>query len=283
MNLPSSVLLDDSMPQFPVLRIRHSTCSGAIALLGAHVMEWQPAGGRPVLYMSPDAFFAEGAAIRGGIPVCWPWFGPREGLPGHGIVRTRFWQFASATESRDGVCLVFTLHSDGALPGWGSAFDLELTVTMGAALDVRLRMQHRGTEPADITGALHTYLTVGAIEQTRVTDLDGTSYHDTIDGGNLKMQHGDVIFDREVDRVYQSSTPVRVIDAAWNRTIEVSKAGSSATVVWNPSIEKSKRLNDLPDDAYHGFLCIEAANAGDDVVHLKPGEEHVLGTRVVVL
>ena len=283
MNLPPSIRLDESRNGFPVLQIGHPTCTGSIALLGAHVMEWAPQGQRPILYMSADAILADGIAIRGGIPVCWPWFGPREGLPGHGVVRTRFWNLASATESTDGVRVVLTLESDGSIAGWPHAFALELTVQMGAALDVHLRMKHLGTEAATFTGALHTYLTVGAIEQTKVLGLAGTSYSDTIDAGKVKPQPGDVIFDREVDRVYHSSTPVRVVDAAWNRTLEVSKTGSAATVVWNPWIEKSKRLNDLPDEAYHGFLCIEAANAGDDVVHLAPGEEHVLGTRVAVL
>lgn len=283
MNLPPSLRLDESHNGFPVLQITHPTCAGSIALLGAHVMEWTPRGERPVLYMSADAIFADGIAIRGGIPVCWPWFGPREGLPGHGVVRTRFWNLASATESADGVRVVLTVESDGSIAGWPHAFALELTVRMGLALDVSLRMKHLGAEAATFTGALHTYLTVGAIEQTKVLDLAGTSYSDTIDSGKVKPQLGDVIFDREVDRVYHSSTPVRVMDAAWNRTLEISKIGSAATVVWNPWIEKSMRLTDLPDEAYHGFLCIEAANAGNDIVRLEPGAEHVLGTHVAVL
>lgn len=282
MKLPDSIRLDESKPGFPILRIAHRQASGSVALLGAHVMEWTPAGQHPVLYMSADAIFAEGSAIRGGIPVCWPWFGPREGLPGHGVVRTRFWKLASATESDDGVQLVLTLSGDGSLSEWPHAFELELTVAMGKTLDVSLRMKHLGTTSVEVTGALHTYLTVGAIERTTVTGLDGTQYSDTIDHNKVKPQQGDIRFSEEVDRVYHSKTPVSVVDDSWNRTLEISKTGSAATVVWNPWIEKSKRLNDLPDEAYHGFLCIEAANAGDDVVKLAPGGEHVLGTRIVV-
>lgn len=283
MNLPASIQLDESKPGFPILRIAHPRAKGSVALLGAHVMEWTPHMQRPVLYMSADAVFADGVAIRGGIPVCWPWFGPREGLPGHGVVRTRFWTLSSASESADGVNLVLSLQGDGSLPGWPHAFELELTLDMGAALDVRLRMKNLGTEAVEITDALHTYLCVGAIEQTVVTGLDRTRYSDTIDHNLVKPQQGDVDFTGEVDRVYHSSAPVRVVDGSWDRTLEVSKTGSAATVVWNPWIEKSKRLNDLPNEAYHGFLCIEAANAGDDVIKLGPDGEHVLGTRVVVL
>jgi D-hexose-6-phosphate mutarotase len=281
MTLPPSIHLDDSKPGYPFLRINHAAATGTIALLGAHVMEWTPRGHSPVLFMSADAVFEDGVAIRGGIPLCWPWFGPRPGLPGHGCVRTRFWQLASATENESGVRLAFTFASDEAtLKMWPHAFELELVVEMGNALDVTLRMKHLGSEPVNITGALHTYLTVSAIEQTTVLGLDGTQYSDTIDHDQIKSQQGDVLFDREVDRVYQSSGEVRVDDRAGNRTLVVTKTGSAATVVWNPWIEKSKRLSDLPDEAFHSFLCIEAANAGADVVHLAPGQEHVLGTRV---
>jgi glucose-6-phosphate 1-epimerase len=143
-------------------------------------------------------------------------------------------------------------------------------------------MTHKGAEPASFTGALHTYLTVGAIEQTHITGLENTSYLDTIDSDQQKPQTAAVQFDREVDRVYLSNAPVQVHDAAWGRVLEVSKSGSQATVVWNPWVEKPKRLADLPDEAYHGFLCIEAANAGHDVIHLAPGQMHELSTRIVV-
>ncbi len=284
MTLPSSIKLSQEKPGCPLLRVNHPAATGSIALLGAHVLEWTPRGAaQPVLYVSPDAVFEDGTPIRGGIPICWPWFGPRDGLPGHGCVRTRFWEVASATEDASGVRIVLTFASDAeTLKLWPHDFALNLTIEMGAALDASLCMTHRGSEPVEITGALHTYLSVGDIAQTTVLGLDGTSYADTIDHDQIKPQHGDVRFDREVDRVYQSSAAVRVDDRAWGRVLEITKRGSAATVVWNPWIEKSKRLNDLPDEAYHGFLCIEAANAGADRVRLSSGGEHVLATRVEV-
>jgi glucose-6-phosphate 1-epimerase len=282
MNLPDTVKLREMKPGFPVLEVKHGLCTGSVALLGAHVMEWTPAGHKPVLFMSADAVFEEGQAIRGGIPVCWPWFGGREGLPGHGFARLRFWELSRAVDSAGGVELEFRLGGAGDT-GWPHAFALSLTVKMGETLAVALEMKHLGESSAEITAALHTYLSVGAIGQTRVEGLADASYLDSLDDHQVKQQTGEVIFNREVDRIYLSDGAVRVVDGAGDRTIDIGKSGSRATVVWNPWIGKSKRLADLPDEAYHGFLCIEAANTGDDVVTLEPQGIHVLRQEIRVM
>ena len=285
MNLPPCVTLSHQIPSCPILRIDHPAATGQICLMGGHVLEWTPAAANhPVLYMSPEAFFEEDKPIRGGIPICWPWFGPRPGSPSHGFVRTRLWTLTEATETPDGVRVTLEFASDSAtLELWPHPFTLALTVEMGRSLDVTLHMTNPGTASFEVTGALHTYLCTGAIEETFVSGLDGTTYTDTIDNHQRKDQRGSVRFDGEVDRIYYSAASVRVEDLAWNRVIHIAKTNSDTTVVWNPWIEKSKRLNDLPDDAYHGFLCIEAANAGSDIVKLGPGGEHVLGTRIEIL
>jgi glucose-6-phosphate 1-epimerase len=181
------------------------------------------------------------------------------------------------------VTLDLALASDpGTLDLWPHPFRLELTVSMGLTLEVALRMLNLSDQPVEITGALHTYLCTGAITQTFVHGLDGASYLDTIDGHQTKLQKGPVHFDQEVDRIYQTSQPVEVEDLKWKRTLRITNQGSHSTVVWNPWIEKSKRLPDLPDDAYPHFLCIEAANAGIDLVHLPPGGSHTLATRIEV-
>ena len=275
MNLPASVTLRELKPGFPVLDVSHPRCSGSIALLGAHVMEWTPARQKPVLFMSDKAVFAEGEPIRGGLPVCWPWFGGREDLPSHGFARLRFWDFVRGEDSAEGVELVFRLHGNGDL-GWPYPFELTLNVHLGETLAVALEMKHLGESTVEISAALHTYLRVGAIEQTRVEGLAGSHYLDSLDGHQKRSQVGEVIFDREVDRVYLADGDVRVVDPVWHRTLDIDKSGSRATVVWNPWIEKSKRLADLPDDAYHDFLCIEAANTSGDVVRLAPQGTHLL-------
>ena len=275
MNLPASVTLRELKPGFPVLDVSHPRCSGSIALLGAHVMEWTPARQKPVLFMSDKAVFAEGEPIRGGLPVCWPWFGGREDLPSHGFARLRFWDFVRGEDSAEGVELVFRLHGNGDL-GWPYPFELNLNVHLGETLAVALEMKHLGESTVEISAALHTYLRVGAIEQTRVEGLAGSHYLDSLDDHRKRSQVGAVIFDREVDRVYLADGDVRVVDPVWHRTLDIDKSGSRATVVWNPWIEKSKRLADLPDDAYHDFLCIEAANTSGDVVRLAPQGTHLL-------
>ena len=275
MNLPASVTLRELKPGFPVLDVSHPRCSGSIALLGAHVMEWTPARQKPVLFMSDKAVFAEGEPIRGGLPVCWPWFGGREDLPSHGFARLRFWDFVRGEDSAEGVELVFRLHGNGDL-GWPYPFELTLNVHLGETLAVALEMKHLGESTVEISAALHTYLRVGAIEQTRVEGLAGSHYLDSLDDHRKRSQVGAVIFDREVDRVYLADGDVRVVDPVWHRTLDIDKSGSRATVVWNPWIEKSKRLADLPDDAYHDFLCIEAANTSGDVVRLAPQGTHLL-------
>jgi len=275
MNLPASVTLRELKPGFPVLDVSHPLCSGSIALLGAHVMEWTPARQKPVLFMSDKAVFAEGEPIRGGLPVCWPWFGGREDLPSHGFARLRFWDFVRGEDSAEGVELVFRLHGNGDL-GWPYPFELTLNVHLGETLAVALEMKHLGESTVEISAALHTYLRVGAIEQTRVEGLAGSHYLDSLDDHQKRSQVGAVIFDREVDRIYLAEGDVRVVDPIWHRTLDIDKSGSRATVVWNPWIEKSKRLADLPDDAYHDFLCIEAANTSVDVVRLAPQGTHLL-------
>jgi glucose-6-phosphate 1-epimerase len=238
-------------------------------------MEWTPARQKPVLFMSDKAVFAEGEPIRGGLPVCWPWFGGREDLPSHGFARLRFWDFVRGEDSAEGVELVFRLHGNGDL-GWPYPFELNLNVHLGETLAVALEMKHLGESTVEISAALHTYLRVGAIEQTRVEGLAGSHYLDSLDDHRKRSQVGAVIFDREVDRVYLADGDVRVVDPVWQRTLDIDKSGSRATVVWNPWIEKSKRLADLPDDAYHDFLCIEAANTSGDVVRLAPQGTHLL-------
>jgi len=282
MNLPDTVKLREMKPGFPVLEVNHELCTGSVALLGAHVMEWTPAGHKPALFMSADAIFEEGQAIRGGIPVCWPWFGGREGLPGHGFARLRFWELSRAVDSAGGVELEFRLGGAGDT-GWPHAFTLTLIVNMGKTLAVALEMKHLGQSSAEITAALHTYLSVGAIGQTGVAGLADASYLDSLDDHQVKQQTGEVIFDREVDRIYLSDGAVRVVDRGWDRTLEVAKSGSRATVVWNPWIEKSKRLADLPDEAYHDFLCIEAANTGEEIITLEPQGAHILRQEIRIL
>jgi glucose-6-phosphate 1-epimerase len=285
MTLSPSVCLVEEPNDYPVLVVDHPAVSGWIALNGAHVMEWIPSGHAPVLYMSPTALLERGKAIRGGIPVCWPWFGPQADAakPMHGFARTSLWEIDRSDEDANGVGIVLRLADSAETRAlWPHAFELRLHVSMGADLQVTLHAANTDDAPWSMTGALHTYLKVGDVREVGVHGLHGTQYVESRLSPEKRPQHGCVVFDQEVDRLYASDATLVVRDPALAREIIVEKAGSLATVVWNPWIEKSKRLADLPDEAYPDFLCIEAANAGEDVVTVQPGAAHRLAQRISV-
>jgi glucose-6-phosphate 1-epimerase len=277
MILPASVRLSDGDPAYPVFEIDHPTCTARVALHGAHVMSWKPAHEEEVLYLSPDAVYKEGKPIRGGIPVCWPWFHAHPAdasQPSHGLARTRFWEFLGGSEDATGVTLRFGIRA--------GIWHAELTVRAGEELEVVLESKNDTEVPIVVSGALHTYLEVSDISQVRVVNLNGCSYLDGVGERQNRLQQGDVIFDKEVDRIYDSSGSVLLVDDLSGRTILIEKSGSPSTVVWNPWIEKAAALADLPDDGYRKFCCIEATIANDKAEIVMPGASHVLMTRISV-
>ena len=278
---PVSILHTEIHPGYPVIEVRHPAASARIALHGAQIMEWTPAGQEPVLYLSPLAVYREGKAIRGGVPLCWPWFGPSEDstLPAHGFARSRFWELLEASEDAAGVRLVFTLRdSEQTLRLWPHAFRLTMEMHIGASLQLALRMENTGDGPFTVTGALHTYLAVADVRKVRLTGLDGAEYLDTTGIPAVRRQEGDVTFDREVDRDYAGTSPVAVNDGGHGRVVTVRGSGSGCTVVWNPWVEKAKTLTDLPPGDYLRFVCVETANAWKDCITLAPGATHTLST-----
>ena len=277
MNLPASVLFSDADPSYPIFEIDHPTCVARVALHGAHVMSWRPVDDEEVLYLSPDAVFKEGKAIRGGIPVCWPWFNAHPAdasQPSHGLVRGRFWEFLGATENASGVTLRFGIRV--------GIWNAELTVRAGQELEVAVETKNFSETPVVVSGALHTYLGVSDISQVRVVNLDGCTYLDTVGEHQHRTQRGDVVFNKEVDRIYDSSSSTLLVDDLSGRTILIEKTGSPSTVVWNPWDAKAAAMADLPDAGYLKFCCIEAAIANDRAEIVMPGGSHVLMTRISV-
>lgn len=277
MNLPRSVSLIEIFPKFLVFQIEHETCSARVALHGAHVMSWRPRDEEEVLYLSPDAIFSEGKAIRGGIPICWPWFNAHptnSEMPSHGLVRGRFWELLDASENEAGVTLRFEVK-DGI---WNAL----VTVRAGEDLEVSLESRNPNEIPLVVSGALHSYLAVSDIEQVRALNLDGAEYLDTVGEPTMRKQRGDVRFSEELDRIYESRSGVLLVDDLSGRTILIEKSGSPSTVVWNPWVKKAAALGDLPDEDYRKFCCIEAAIANDRAEIVPPGGSHVLMTRISV-
>jgi glucose-6-phosphate 1-epimerase len=266
----------------PIAEIRNSYAAASVAVQGGHVISYQPHGQQPVLWVSRLSVFEPGKTIRGGIPVCWPWFGTHPtdpSKPFHGFVRAAMWQVrgtsvgpADATVIRLGLT-----ESDESLALWPHAFDLEIVVTVGAQLHVELIARNPGKEPFVCGGALHSYYTIGDARRIAIHGLDGRDYLDKVENFKRKTQHGPVTIEGETDRIYLDTDAACVIDdPALGRRIEIAKAGSRTTVVWNPWAEKAKQIADFEDQEYLSMVCVETANADVDVATVAPGSEHRL-------
>ena len=284
--LPPFATMSHPVPGYPVLEIRHPSCEARIALHGAHILEWTPAGQQPVLYLSPQAEFRQGAPIRGGIPVCWPWFGPHAddpSKPAHGFARVQPWELLDCDDEGGCVSLRLVLKSnDETRALWPHDFVAFLEIRAGHELTVSLVTHNSGTTTRAEGGALHTYLATGEIDGVRVLGLDGAAFRDSLASGMRHIQEGALAIDREIDRLYEPAGDVTVTDPGLGRRLIVHRHGAPVAVVWNPWIEKSKRLGDLPDDDYHQFLCVEAAVPPAWAVEVPPGGTLVLRTRVKV-
>ena len=270
----------DAAPGLPVAEITLPQATARIAVNGAQVLEWAPAGQQPVIWVSRAAVYQPGKGVRGGVPVCWPWFGAgADGKPAHGFVRTRLWQVReTAVGPADTVVIRLGLTDDESTRAlWDHAFDVELVVSVGAALKMELVTRNTGAEPFTITNGLHPYFRVGDIGRTRVLGLEDTVYLDKVQGMGESRQAGAVQFSGETDRVYIGTAADCVIDdAALGRKIRIAKSGSRSTVVWNPWTEKEKGFADMAAGEYRDMLCVETTNAGPDSVSVAPGGEHRL-------
>ncbi len=265
-----------------IAEIRHPGGEATVALHGGHVLAFRPHGQQPVLWLSRQARFETGGPIRGGIPVCWPWFADHpsdKAKPAHGFVRTAVWAVSAAETLADGSTRLNLSTSDReeTMKVWPHRFRLTIAVTVSDALRVGLMATNTGSEPFDCTGALHSYFNISAPASIRIKGLAEVAYLDKVDRMRRKLQDGDVSIDGETDRIYLDTTGACVIeDIGWQRRIDIAKTGSRTTVVWNPWVDKAAAMKDFGDDEYQTMVCVETANAHPDVVRLAPGESHTL-------
>ena len=257
-----------------------------VCLYGGQVLNYRPAGHAPVLWLSPRAIFEEGKPIRGGIPVCWPWFGrhpSNASRPKHGFARLRPWQVRGTSYTSQQSEIRLELREDETtLALWPHAFELGLRVALDGALNLALTARNRGHEPFTYTQALHSYFFVRQVMDISIRGLEGTRYRDeTTDRDNLH-QEGPVVIRGETDRVYRRTAAECIIgDPGIGRQITVRKRGSHTTVVWNPWSKPGRHWPDLGGDDYTRMVCVESANAGDDAVTLQPGEAHTLSLTIL--
>lgn len=271
-----------------VAEISNDYAQASVALHGAHVLSFQPRGQQPVLWLSRHSHYKIGKAIRGGIPVCWPWFAahPRDSSkPSHGVARTTVWTVSSSEALADGSTqLRLELRdSEETQALWPHAFRIALTMTVGRTLQVDLNIHNPGEAPFVCTGALHTYFTVSDIANVTILGLEACAYLDKVAHDGHKTQQGPITITAETDRIYLNTTAdCLIVDSAWQRQIRVAKQGSRTTVVWNPWTDKSKQMADFGDDEYHGMVCVETTNAADDIITVPAGGDHTLQTTISV-
>jgi D-hexose-6-phosphate mutarotase len=271
------------------LAIETTLASAEVVLEGAHVTRFQPAGQAPVLFVSDSSFFAPGKPIRGGVPVCFPWFAARAGhpeSPAHGFARISRWEVESLTGSHDlGVTVVLRLVSDEQTRAlWPHDFVARLRVGVARQLTLALTVENTGAAPFRFEAALHNYFAIADIRHVAVTGLEGAAYIDKTDGFRRKeLGREPLRVERETDSVFPGNDATCVIDdPGQQRRIVVEKSGSRTTVVWNPWIAKAAALPDFGDAEWPRMLAIETANTGEDAITLAPGASHTMSATIRV-
>jgi glucose-6-phosphate 1-epimerase len=268
----------------PAVQVATPAASGTVYLHGAHVAAWQPAGFDEVLWLSQKSLWETGKPIRGGVPICFPWFGPRKDGPGHGTARLQAWEIESVRQEPAGVTVCLFLRQDDAARGfWPHDFLLRHRITFGTELIMSLELTNMDAAPLTAEEALHTYFAVGDVRQVRIAGLTGVDYLDKTDGAKTKRQEGDITITAETDRVYlETAGSVTVEDPVQRRRIIISKSNSRDTVVWNPWVAKAKAMLDFGDEEWPGMLCVETCNVGAHGVTLAQGQTHVMTARIAV-
>ena len=251
-----------------------------ICLYGAHVTSFRPQNAMDILWLSPESSFEEGKAIRGGIPVCFPWFGPHKTdpeKPQHGFGRLMYWDVKETATKPGGETIVKLqlCSSEETKAYWPHDFCAEMTFVVGKNLEVTLKVTNTSVQPFEYTCALHSYFTLSLIENLTIEGLQGAKYHNQLESGDSVQEEEKLEIKEAVTRHYfDSETPVILVDSIFRRRIRIEKSGSKVTTVWNPWAETCAQIGDLADDAYETFVCVEAVNAFEDAIHLAPGESH---------
>jgi len=274
----------DDTSGLTIAEITNKQATASLCLQGAHLMTWQPKSQSvPVVWLSRDAKLAAGKSIRGGAPVCWPWFGAHAteaSFPGHGYARTVPWQvIETGTEPNGATRLVLRLaESEKTRVQWPHACTLDLTVIAGETLRMELSTENTGKSDFVISEALHTYFQIGDIGSARVSGLESCDYWDKVGASTLKKQDGIIQFSGETDRIYINTGAECVIeDDKLKRRIRIAKSGSLSTVVWTPWTAKADKMGDLGQpDGWREMLCVESANAAENIVKVAAGTKHTL-------
>lgn len=264
----------------PMIKITSGKAKALISIHAGQVLSYIPGNEtEDVMFLSEKAYYQDGKAIKGGVPICWPWFGPDpegKGRPGHGFVRNRPWNVI-ATEATGNGDIKITLglvDTEETRVIWPQSFELTQEILVSDSLNLALITRNTGSEPFPITQAFHTYFKIGDIAQVKVLGLEDFDYIDKVDNSAQKKQAGAVRIDSEVDRIYLNVGNTMIIDdSALDRCIQIVSQGNKTAVVWNPWEKISAEMADLEDADYQRLLCVETTNAADDIVEVAPNSE----------
>jgi len=254
-------------------------CAAELYRHGAHITRWRPKGHDEVLWLSDLARFEYGKAIRGGVPICFPWFAGNQPAhdaegPSHGYARVTTWEYIDAKQDDAGLTLSLRTAIE--------PFTLRYDVTFSDTLTMRLTVTNSGSTPATFESALHSYFVISQIKQVQVSGLENAEYIDTVAGNIQHLTQNDqpIAFNAETDRTYTSSATTKIVDPGLQRTITIEQENSESTVVWNPWAEKSNKMGDFGDDEWPGMLCVESGNIQPNAIELAPEQSHTM--RVVI-
>jgi len=251
-----------------------------ICLYGAHVTSFRPQNSMDLLWMSPDSSFEVGKPIRGGIPVCFPWFGPHKTdseKPQHGFGRLMYWDVAGTSTLPGGETQVRLqlCSSEETKVYWPHDFCAEMIFTVGQTLVATLKVTNTSAKPFEYSCALHSYYSLSAIENITISGLQGVGYYNQLTSENGVQEEELLRIEGPLTRHYlNTESPVVIFDHIFRRKIKADKSGSKVTTVWNPGEETCAQIGDLPDDAYETFVCVEATNAFNYPISLQPGESY---------
>jgi glucose-6-phosphate 1-epimerase len=272
-------------------RIRHADAELLISQQGAQILSYQRNSQPPLIWLSEEATYLRGQSVRGGVPVCWPWFGDLQRNPPavqalvaqpdaaafHGGVRSLDWQLLAMNPDVDGVSLQFAAPAP-TTADWPAELTLELHIRLDERLHISLISHNHGIRPLTISQALHSYFAVSDIQQVAVDGLADCRYIETLAGWQQHQQQDALTFSSETDRIYQDlPSRLSIRDPGWQRRVCLQSHGSRSAVLWNPWIDKAARLSSFAADAWQRMLCIETANVWDDCCQLAPGAQHSMG------
>ena len=263
------------------LNIETPLCNAKIFLQGAQITHFHPQGQKPLLWVSSADDYQPGNGIRGGVPICWPWFGQhtKSEFPQHGFARTSIWSFVSSNVVNDIVVLRLSLNIDEQNRHyWPHNTKLEIEFILSDTLEINLINTNLSDETIELTQALHSYFPIENIHELTAIGFSGSKYIE-FGKGPYPQTGNDISFKKETDRVYTDLTSAQYLQTR-DGVIEVKRNNSKSAVLWNPWIQKSQRLSRFNDDDYLSMICLEAANVLEDKVSLERGQSHILSTYI---